>query len=353
MPGRASIVVAGAGAIGAAVAYVLARAGHRVTVVEPAPLGANASGVAAGMLAPAFESLFDPASADHFALLAEARDRWSEFAAAIGLPLARDGALAVGSRDEAGGWADALAAVGADARLLTPGAAGERARGLPAGAWAVFAPGDWRLDPLAALQALRRAAEQAGVRFAGGRVVGFDADKARLEDGTAIAGDLLVVATGAARGLASELEALVPIKGHILRAAGDFAPGPVVRAPGAYLIRSAGEALLGATMEPGLTDAVVDPAVVEGLLAAAVPLTASLGPVDWRAAAGVRASTADGLPLVGRGHAPGVILAVGARRNGWLLAPLIAATVLDLVEARPTRGAGERFDPARLALTRG
>ena len=55
--GGADIVVAGAGAIGRAVALALVRAGHRVTVVDP--LGANASGVAAGMLAPAFEALFD------------------------------------------------------------------------------------------------------------------------------------------------------------------------------------------------------------------------------------------------------------------------------------------------------
>jgi glycine oxidase len=44
---------------------------------------------------------------------------------------------------------------------------------------------------------------------------------------------------------------------------------------------------------------------------------------------GVRASTPDGLPLVGWSATPGVMLAVGARRNGWLLAPLVA----DLVAA--------------------
>jgi glycine oxidase len=352
MPGAAHIVVAGAGAIGSAIAWVLARAGHRVTVVDPARPGRNASGVAAGMLAPAFESLFDPASTNHFALLAEARDRWPAFAAGIGLPLARDGALAVGSRDEAGGWAEALTARGAAVRLLSPDAAAEQADGLPPGAWAVFAPSDWRLDPLAALRALRQVAEKAGARFVGGRVLGLEAGTAPVEDSPAIAADILVVATGAARGLAPELDGLIPIKGHILRAAGDFASGPVIRASGVYLCRAAGEVLLGASMEFGLTDMQVDAAVVQGLLDAAAPLTRPLGGPAWRAATGVRASTADGLPLVGWGRTPGVVLAVGARRNGWLLAPLIAQRVLDLVEERPPRGAEKGFDPARLAVSR-
>jgi glycine oxidase len=41
----------------------------------------------------------------------------------------------------------------------------------------------------------------------------------------------------------------------------------------------------------------------------------------------VRVTTPDGLPLVGWSRSPGVILAVGARRNGWLLAPLVANMV--------------------------
>jgi len=353
MPGGADIVVAGAGAIGSAVGFVLARAGHGVTVVDPAPPGANASGVAAGMLAPGFETLFDAASADHYALLAEARDLWPELAAEIGLPLARDGALAISARDEVRAWAERLRALGAEARLITPDS--EPAL-LPPGAWAVFAPGDWRLDPGAALAALRRAAERFGARFAAGRVLGFDGRDVAVEGAPPIAAERLVLATGAARdlaGLAPALATLAPIKGHILRAAGAFAAAPVIRANGIYLCRAAGEAVLGASMEPGRADTRVDPAVVRRLLDAAAPLLAQLGPLDWRAAAGVRAATPDGRPLVGEAGAGGVVLAVGARRNGWLLAPLIARAVLDLVEGRPQRASDAAFDPARLATAPG
>ncbi|MGH6958302.1 MAG: D-amino-acid oxidase, partial [Caulobacteraceae bacterium] len=63
----------------------------------------------------------------------------------------------------------------------------------------------------------------------------------------------------------------------------------------------------------------------------------------------VRASTADGLPLVGESRASGVIVAAGARRNGWLLAPLVADVVLERIEGRKGSEAASLFDPARVS----
>ena len=51
------VLVRGAGIIGLAVAEELLLRGHRVRVVDPAPCS-GASGVAAGMLAPAAEASF-------------------------------------------------------------------------------------------------------------------------------------------------------------------------------------------------------------------------------------------------------------------------------------------------------
>src|SRR5579872_3298161 len=132
------IVIAGAGAVGSTCAYVLARAGHRVTVVEPSPRGANASGVAAGMLAPAFEALFEAGSREDFARLLQARDLWPPLADAIGLPLRRDGAMGVGSEAKAAQWAAGLADLGVAAQRLAPEAAALRAPRLAPGLWAVF-----------------------------------------------------------------------------------------------------------------------------------------------------------------------------------------------------------------------
>jgi glycine oxidase len=333
-----SIVVAGAGAIGRTVAYGLARAGHALTVVDPDPAGGRASRVAAGMLAPAFESLFD--EADHFALLREALGLWPSLAREIGLPLARDGAMALGAKTEAEAWAAALVALGAAAEL----------RDLGDGRWAAFCGEDCQIDAELALERLRDAAERHGARYLTGRVRDFAGGRVEIEGGAAIAADALVIATGTDQSLAAlapELERLTPIKGHILRAQGRFADLPALRAPGVYLCRTPRGVILGATMEPGRDDAEIDPAMVERLLTSGARLSGDLGGLAWDAAAGVRAASPDGLPMAGSAMTPGVILAVGARRNGWLLAPMIAEVVLRAVEGRPSKPFVEALDPRR------
>ncbi|MGZ8364103.1 MAG: FAD-dependent oxidoreductase, partial [Caulobacteraceae bacterium] len=95
------VTVAGAGALGLSCALALARAGAAVTVFDPAPLGCNASGVAAGMLAPAMEAALDPVSEGHFQLLRRARDLWPAFVADVpGAVVHRCGALWAAELDE-------------------------------------------------------------------------------------------------------------------------------------------------------------------------------------------------------------------------------------------------------------
>jgi glycine oxidase len=354
MDGKADIVVAGAGAIGSTVALALARAGRRVVVLDPAAPESSASGVAAGMLAPAFETVFDAAMTGRFALLTAARDLWPVLADSIGLPLDRNGALAVGKPAEAERWSEQLAAFGAAAWRLSPDQARTLAPGLEPGLAGVFTPDDWRLEPRSALAALRRAAQAAGARFRTGRVVDWRSGRVLIGSAEQLAADALVIATGVARdlqGLAPELAALTPVKGHILRAPAAVGPGPVVRGAGVYLCRGPDELVLGATMEAGRDDQQVDRGVVADLVSRAARLDPGLARLDWRAETGVRAATPDALPLVGRADMAGVILAVGARRNGWLLAPMIAQRVLAIVEG----GAASRFDrlfePARPTAT--
>jgi glycine oxidase len=301
----ARVAVAGAGAMGSAVALALARAGQDVTIFDPRPLGDNASGVAAGMLAPAAEAVFDPISASHLDLLRRARDLWPAFAAALGAPVLKDGLRVEG--DPA--WLDAVAA-----RFEALGASGHRQDG------ALVSDEDWRIEARPTLAAMRDAALALDVRF---ETRAFEA-----EDLATFA--VVVLATGAASltGLAPELAALTPIKGQILRADRGPATGPVIRGDGVYICPGARPAI-GATMEIGRDDLAVDAAATEGLRRAAVRLRPELAGAAMTTEVGVRATTADGLPLVGWSARPGVMLAVGARRNGWLLAPLVA----DLVAA--------------------
>ena len=178
--------------------------------------------------------------------------------------------------------------------------------------------------------------------FAGGRV--------ELDDGSSLAAKTLILATGATRALeavAPELARLTPVKGHILHAAATWPSSPVLRNSEAYLCRTPGELVLGATMEAGVDDAAIDAGVVASLVARGGRLAPDLARLTWSARTGVRAATPDGLPMVGASRSAGVILAVGARRNGWLLAPLIAETVAGLVEGGELAGPAALFDPGR------
>ena len=83
------------------------------------------------------------------------------------------------------------------------------------------------------------------------------------------------------------------------------------------------------------------------MLAAIGQLFPQLAEATFAMAAGIRGATADGLPMVGPSQAPRVMLAVGARRNGWLLAPLIAGIVTACVTGRDAGPYAVRLDPRR------
>jgi glycine oxidase len=196
---------------------------------------------------------------------------------------------------------------------------------------------DWRLDARPALEALRAAAAAAGVAFRKAAVTG------RGE------ADLLVVATGASGGLAPETACLTPIKGHILKTAPCELAGVTMRGEGVYVTPADGGLAIGATMEPGQADPAPDPAKGRPLLGLGASLFPALAKAPYELQAGVRAATPDGLPLVGFSEAPGVLLATGARRNGWLLAPLVARVAAALSTGRDPGRYADRLDPRRFS----
>lgn len=340
MIGKPKIRIAGAGALGLAIALELADAGCKVEVFDPASAASNASGVAAGMLAPAFETVLDPVSRDHFALLLAARDLWPALAKRAGITLDREGALWVGLARQAQAHADALRVLGVAPRVLSAAELPALVQGLATDfAAGVQVEEDWRLDPVQAIGALRQAAMAIGVTF-------HQAPGASKGEG------LLVVATGAAQGLvglAPELAHLTPIKGHILRYTAPAVSGPVVRGEGIYAVPTARGLIVGATMETGFDDVAVDPDRARALAEAGAKLFPALSAQAYDAAAGIRAATPDGLPMVGFGAAPDVILAVGARRNGWLLAPLVARIVRAQVLGDDAGAFAEQFAPGRFS----
>jgi glycine oxidase len=329
LPAMEDVVVAGSGVTGLAVALALARRGARVRVCDPAPLGDNASGVAAGMLAPAFEAALDPLSEHHFELLKAARDLWPDFAP---VEIAREGAVFVSDAHGVEAVANTLSRMGAAQRPaseeLTP------LGGISSG---IFSEEDWRLDPVAALPILRAEAEAAGVTFTGETV---------RERGAA---GVLVLATGHAAGPAPELAAVSPIKGHILRLDGGPTSGPVIRSEGLYICPASGGAVVGGTMEEGVGDRVIDEGRIKTLQEAAQCVVPALEGVTGTPQAAVRAGTPDGLPMVGWSAEKGVFLTVGARRNGWLLAPLVAQMTAAYLAGEDPGPFADQLDAQRFA----
>jgi glycine oxidase len=317
-------------------ALALAEAGCVVSLCDPHP-DASASSVAAGMLAPVFEAVLDAQGAPAFDLLVAARDLWPGLEARAGVRLDRSGAMAVGEA----AW---LAQVSAGLIRL-----GLHAIDLPRRTAEALAPAqlsadferallvreDWRLEPRAALAALRAAAQAAGVTFRHTAVEGLgDAD-------------WLVVATGAASGLAPELARLTPIKGQIARYRGLRGAGVCVRGEACYAVPAADGLAIGATMETGVDDPRPDRKAFAPVLKAAAGLFPGLGEAPFEVAAGIRAASPDGLPMAGFSSEPKVVLATGARRNGWLLAPLIARVVTACVTGRDGGPYAARLDPRR------
>tara|TARA_R110001606_G_scaffold71247_2_gene163058 strand:+ start:4686 stop:5708 length:1023 start_codon:yes stop_codon:yes gene_type:complete len=334
------VLVIGAGVLGLSTAAELLRRGHEVTVVDPGTV--NASAVAAGMIAPAFEALADwrgsDGQLDRSDLFRAARAQWSDFATAFDLPLHREGAEWRGPD---------LEVVASQLRWL--GFPAERTGD------AVVTPADWRTEPAAALTRLR---SLPGLTVMPGRVSSLTTDgtrwTARLEDGSGLAARSVVLATGAVNGLdlpepvARLVAQLQPIRGQIAVTARHLVER-TVRGPAGYIAPGPGGSVIGASMEPDRTDLQPDlergSAMVRACLA---QIGVKESPaVTWRV--GVRGATRDGLPMVGAAGPVGLHLALAPRRNGWLLGPLVARTVVDGLEGRAAEPFALALDPRRLA----
>ncbi len=324
------ILIIGAGVLGLCVAAELKRRGRAVVVVDPG--GPNASAIAAGMIAPAFESAAENASPDHAAFLRRARDLWPDFAAAHRLTLSAAPSTWRGS--DAPAVAERLSGLGFRSTLI-----GDE----------VLTDEDLQIDPVASLQAL---ALNLDLRH--GTIARLDAVQGGWRatgEGLEVTASRVVIATGAAPAItglpqatADTIDAIIPIRGQIGRVRA-LALDSVVRGAGAYVAPQASGALIGASMEPGCRGLVPDPKVSDRIKSAAEALLGqSLEPIEWRA--GVRGATADGLPLAGP-VGDGLHLALAPRRNGWLLGPLVARVVADGIEGGTPSPDAAALDPLR------
>lgn len=334
------MIVIGAGVLGLCTAAELGARGHVVTVIDPG--GPNASSIAAGMIAPALESMLDywasGGRADRSSLFRTARDLWPELAERLGIPLHREGAEWRGADP-----ADAqgcLRGFGFEAQPIGPG---------------VVTSDDWRIEPGPALTAIARAP---GVTIIKGRVSRLSGDTRRwrveVGDGRVWFTPTVVVATGAASAItglpdpvADLVAGIIPIKGQLTFVATN-APPRTVRTDAVYVVPSEGGVVIGATMEPGRRDLEPDPVEASRQVEAGLALLGATGEVG-ATRVGIRGATADGLPLAGPSGEPGLHLALAPRRNGWLMGPLVAQVVADGIEGRAPMADAAALDPLRFA----
>jgi glycine oxidase len=360
---NADVVVAGGGVIGAAIGWRAALAGLDVVVVDP-EAGDGASLVAAGMLAPASESLFGEGALLQLNLLALRRfpALAAELEQATGdqVGLREEGTLAIAydpgdyaalMRLTAFRRSAGLTAKELDSRecrqlepFLTPDVHG-----------GVLFDGDWSVDNRRYTVALRRAMAAAGVRTVRDRVAavsGRDGKSARvrLAGGDELGCGTVVLAAGCwtagIDGLPGYLrDAVRPVKGQLLRLRHPDGMPPVttrtiratVRGVDIYLVpRADGELIVGATQEERGDQQITAGAVHDMLHDAMSVLPVISELVLAETCAGLRPGTPDNGPLVGWSGLDGVLLATGHYRNGILMSAATAeAAVAYLTGQRP------------------
>jgi glycine oxidase len=353
IPATADVAVAGAGVIGLSIAWRLALRGLSVAVFERATAGAGASLAATGMLAAAAEH--EPGCHDLLALALESQRQWPQFRAALeeqsglSIDFRADGTLVVAlGRDEverlrfrhdlhkrcglATRWLG-----GPEVRALEPALRPSVAAGL-------HCADDHQVDPRLVMAALRNACLAAGVRlFEQCAVTGVD-----VEGGRACG---LVTTRGTCRAPAVVLTAgawtgdvvppglrvpVRPLKGQslALRTTADTGTlANIVWTEQIYMApKSDGRLFVGATVEErGFDDSITAGgvyALLEGARRAFPAIEEMAIDAIWT---GFRPSSIDDAPILGATPVPGLVLATGHHRNGYLLAPVTALAIEALI----------------------
>ena len=356
-PGGGDVLVIGGGLAGLSTALELAQRGAKVVVVNRDG-GESASMAAGGMLAPQAERL---EAGPYLDLCLQSRNMYTEWAADLE---ARSGGISTGFAAAGGFLAPAFAGDQVDG-WVPPAEGGpayrldaKQMRGMePAlseevvGGW--WYPDDMQVDARRLFRSLKESCVRAGVSVLEGPEWEVEAlvfnpalpaiQAVKMRDGRRLAFGKVVVANGAWMNKLLPVP-LGPVKGQMLslRPKKDM-PSPlnrVIFAESCYLIpKSDGRLIVGATVEPGQWDRRVTAGGVHELTKRALRICPALGELEveetW---AGLRPTTPDTLPVLGRTPWENLFVAGGYWRNGVLLAPRTGQLVADCVEGRVSAG---------------
>jgi glycine oxidase len=362
------IIVVGAGIVGAAVAYELARRGVAVQIVDERQVGMGATQASAGVLAPYIEAREDSA---FLSLTVRSLELFDEFIARVSadsgiqVPYKRTGTIDIAAS------ADDMRTIEANAALLArrgvnavmldasgvraeePHVSADAVGGLLIETHGFVAAGELTRALVAAARARgAQLVEQTRVeRIAttkDGAVV--ETSRGSLSAGAVVFAPGSWAGRIAIDGLKAQIP-VRPVRGQLMSLAWN---GPPLRrvtwSSRCYMVPwDDGTLLLGATVEEAGFDERATVAGVRDLLDAACEIVPQAWSAGFRGArVGLRPATSDGLPIIGASSAvPNLVYATGHYRNGVLLAPLTAQLVADaMLDSRidPLLAA---VDPAR------
>jgi glycine oxidase len=353
VPAAADVAVVGGGVIGLSIAWRLALRGLSVAVFERATAGGGASLAATGMLAAAAEH--EPGGHDLLALALESQRLWPEFRAQLEAQSGHDldfrecGTLVVAlNRDEVERirfrydlhkrcGLPTTYLTGSEVRQLEPALRPSVAAGL-------FCAEDHQVDPRLVIPALRRA-----LLVADGRLIEHcTVCSVDLEGGRAAG---ISTAEGACRAPAVVLAAgawtsdlvrhaftvpVRPLKGQALAVkttpdAGTL--GHVVWTEQIHMApKGDGRLIVGATVEERGFDEAVTAGGLYALLEAARRAFPAIEEMAVEGAwTSFRPSSIDDAPILGATTVPGLVIATGHHRNGYLLMPVTAFAIEALV----------------------
>lgn len=371
MAKTADVIIVGAGIVGCSVAYHLAQKGMRkVIVLDRGDIGGEASGAAAGMLAPQCEAA-GPGPFLEFCLAArqyyERLEPMLRDLTQVDIEYLRWGILYL--LDEEGDeaaegrfhWQKGL---GLAVERLTPEEVSKLEPGLTKDvAGALFFPGDHHVSNTELVRALAQAAKALGVCIVeGSPVMGFIYERDRIA-GVRTPQEIytaaqVILCTGAWSGqFGSLLGRRIPVepaRGQILYA--ELAEPPLrhpVWGKGGYLVpRLNGGLIVGSNVEYVGFEKTVTLGGINFFSSLTLSLLPGLAEQPFtRAWAGFRPHSKDGLPIIGPlQDLPGLYIATGHFRNGILLGPLTGRLVAEMILGEVPTVSLEAFSPGRFGL---
>ncbi len=354
------VIVLGGGVIGASAAYHLTQAGARTLLVDRGDVG-RATDAGAGIISPETNTR-DPE--DWFGMAVEAAAYYPQLVEALDAAeagptgYARCGLLLVAvTEDEILPFEQAKARIyerqrrrglpaAEDLHEVSPGEARHLFPPLANVEWAIFYRGAARVDGRLLAQAMRRAAERAGLatRAATAESLVMDGNRVAgvMVEGERVSAPRVIICGGAwSSAFGDQLELQLPVapqRGQIihLQVEGeDTAQWPIVNAfRGHYLLGwPEGRVVAGATREfgtgfdPRVTAGGLHEILREALRVAPGLVDATVGEIR----VGLRPVSADGMPVLGPvPQVEGVYLATGHGPTGLTVGPFTAKAVADL-----------------------